>query len=308
MKRLFIILSMAGSVLAVARPVTNMNGRSSKAYDNRAIMFANTCSPASQSADLDINNVRTKILNGGDMWWDLNNPKYEVPKVTDPNAVRKHSLFSGAIWIGGKDNGGNLKLAAMTYRQRGSDFWPGPLDLSTTSTDPGRCEAYDKMWKVTRDELEAAEASNWTDISSSIREWPAGKDRTIKSGNESDDMAPFFSPTGGIDYNPSQGDYPVLDNTRDPLDNGVDKQPDMFIWWVYNDKGNIHSETQGQAIGVECQTTAFAFATNDTDVREPLFTLHALEQHGKVGRMALRHHEHECMGGKALNFHSWYLT
>lgn len=263
MKRLFIILSMAGSVLAVARPVTNMNGRSSKAYDNRAIMFANTCSPASQSADLDINNVRTKILNGGDMWWDLNNPKYEVPKVTDPNAVRKHSLFSGAIWIGGKDNGGNLKLAAMTYRQRGSDFWPGPLDLSTTSTDPGRCEAYDKMWKVTRDELEAAEASNWTDISSSIREWPAGKDRTIKSGNESDDMAPFFSPTGGIDYNPSQGDYPVLDNTRDPLDNGVDKQPDMFIWWVYNDKGNIHSETQGQAIGVECQTTAFAFATND---------------------------------------------
>jgi len=35
--------------------------------------------------------------------------------------------FSGALWIGGKDNGGNLKLAAMTYRQRGSDFWPGPF-------------------------------------------------------------------------------------------------------------------------------------------------------------------------------------
>ena len=78
--------------------------------------------PASQSVDLDVNNVRTKLLNGGDMWWDLNNPKYEIPKINDPNAVRKHSLFSGAIWIGGKDNGGNLKLAAMTYRQFGSDF------------------------------------------------------------------------------------------------------------------------------------------------------------------------------------------
>jgi hypothetical protein len=72
------------------------------------------------------------------MWWDLNNPKYEIPKVTDPNAVRKHSLFSGAIWIGGRDNGGNLKLAAMTYRQRGSDFWPGPLETTTAATDPLR--------------------------------------------------------------------------------------------------------------------------------------------------------------------------
>src|SRR5688572_21894706 len=59
--------------------------------------FANTCKAASQSADLDINNVRTRIQNGGDMWWDLNNPKYEVPKVSDANSVRKHALFAGAL-------------------------------------------------------------------------------------------------------------------------------------------------------------------------------------------------------------------
>lgn len=263
MKRIIFILMMGASFLAMARPVTNINGKSGKVYDNRALMFANTCSPASQSADLDINNVRTKILNGGDMWWDLNNPKYEVPKVTDPNSVRKHSLFSGAIWIGGKDNGGNLKLAAMTYRQRGSDFWPGPLDVTTAATDPARCNAYDKLWKVTRDELEVASNSGWTDLSNSIRDWPAGKDRVIKIGAEVDDLAPFFDENGDGYYNPSAGEYPVLDNTRDKVDNGVDKQPDMFIWWVYNDKGNIHSETQGQPIGVECQTTAFAFSTND---------------------------------------------
>ena len=34
--------------------------------------FGSDCDPATQSADLDVNNVRTKILNGGDMWWDLN--------------------------------------------------------------------------------------------------------------------------------------------------------------------------------------------------------------------------------------------
>ncbi len=40
--------------------------------------FGNDCDPATHSAELDVNNVRTKILNGGAMWLDLNNPKYEI--------------------------------------------------------------------------------------------------------------------------------------------------------------------------------------------------------------------------------------
>lgn len=264
MKRILFYMGLALTVAtATARPVENINRNTTRFNDDRAVMFANTCEPASQSADLDINNVRTKILNGGDMWWDLNNPKYEVPKITDPNAVRKHSLFSGAIWIGGKDNGGNLKLAAMTYRQRGSDFWPGPLETTTAATDPVRCENYDRLWKVTRDELEEFEASNYLTVSNNIRDWPGGKDRTIKTGSEDNVMAPFKDIDNSGSYEYQNGEHPVLDGSRPVADNGVDKQPDMFIWWVYNDKGNIHSETQGQPIGVECQTTAFAFATND---------------------------------------------
>ncbi len=269
MKRIVLLIGIAATAgLTLARPVVNGNrGSKSNSNDNRATMFANTCEPATQSVDMDINNVRTKLLNGGDMWWDLNNPKYEVPKVSDPTAVRKHALFSGAVWIGGKDNGGNLKLAAMTYRQRGSDFWPGPLDVSTAGTDPLRCKGYDKMWKVTRDELErfqASASSGFSDMSASIKDWPAGSNRSVKMGNEDSRLAPFYDafPKDGI-YQPEAGEYPVLDNTRPDDENGVDKQPDMMIWWVYNDKGNIHSETQGQPIGVECQTTAFAFATND---------------------------------------------
>ena len=253
-------LAVAAGTIS-ARPV--VNGGKFSGSDNRAMMFANTCEPASTSADLDINNVRTKLLNGGDMWWDLNNPKYEVPKVTDPNAVRKHALFSGAIWIGGKDNGGSLKLAAMTYRQRGSDFWPGPLDTTTASTDPVRCKNYDRMWKVTRDDLEQFEESKYISQSNDIREWPAGYDRSVRTGNEARYLAPFKDIDGDGLYEPENGEHPVLDERRPVGDNGVDKQPDMFIWWVFNDRGNIHSETQAQPIGVECQTTAFAFATND---------------------------------------------
>jgi len=248
-----------------ARPVVNINPKSKQVnQDNRMNMFANTCEPASQSADLDINNVRTKILNGGDMWWDLNNPKYEIPKVSDANTVRKHALFSGALWIGGLDDGGNLKLAAMTYRQRGSDFWPGPLDTTTAATDPQRCKAYDRIWKVTRTEMEEAQEGGWISPSTGISEWPAGFNRPYAtSSTEPRSLAPFKDINGNGIYEPFQGEHPVLDPRRPISENGVDKQPDMMLWFAYNDKGNIHSETQGVPIGLELHTTAFAFATND---------------------------------------------
>ena len=246
-----------------ARPDRGVTPRkSNQNISNRANAWGNTCSPASQSTDLDINNVRTKILNGGDMWWDLNNPRYEVPKVSDPNAVRKHSLFSGALWIGGKDNGGNLKLAAMTYRQRGSDFWPGPLDITTASTDPVRCETYDRLWKITRADLEATEADP-TAATEDIASWPASLNRLTRTGSEARYLAPFLDADNDGEYNYLNGDHPVLDNRKPNNENGVSAQPDMFIWFVYNDKGNIHSETQGAPIGLEIQTTAFAYATND---------------------------------------------
>lgn len=265
MKKLGIIFaSLLAMQAGFSRPIENMGSRANKLKVNkRAGALANTCNPASQSADLDVNNVRTKLLNGGDMWWDLNNPKYEVPKINDPNAVRKHALFSGAIWIGGKDNGGNLKLAAMTYRQNGSDFWPGPLDTTNAATDPLRCNSYDRMWKVTRDELEEFETSKYLTQSAGIRDWPGGKDRNVKFGAEASYMAPYKEVVPDGVYNPFDGEHPVLDERRPISENGVDRQPDMFIWWVYNDRGNIHSESSGQPIGVECQTTAFAFSTND---------------------------------------------
>src|SRR5574343_108355 len=265
MKKLGIIFAGLLAIQAgFSRPIEYMGSRANKLKVNkRAGAMANTCNPASQSADLDVNNVRTKLLNGGDMWWDLNNPKYEVPKINDPNAVRKHALFSGAIWIGGKDNGGNLKLAAMTYRQNGSDFWPGPLDTTNAATDPLRCNSYDRMWKVTRDELEEFETSKYLTQSAGIRDWPGGKDRSVKFGAEASYMAPYKEVVPDGVYNPFDGEHPVLDERRPISENGVDRQPDMFIWWVYNDRGNIHSESSGQPIGIECQTTAFAFSTND---------------------------------------------
>lgn len=234
---------------------------------NRLMKFASDCEPASAQADLDINNVRTRILNGGDMWWDLSNARYEIPKLTDLNAVRKNSLFAGAIWIGGEDEG-VLKLAAMTYRQGGSDFWPGPLDKVTGTTNSSRCESYDQIYKVSREEIEkhreAWENGTLVSLSDGIKNWPGNG----RGANEPDLLAPFYDEDSNGIYEPFNGDYPVLQTECRGLPIAREKntaadQPDQMLWFVYNDRGNIHSETQGQAQGLELQTTAFAYATND---------------------------------------------
>ena len=263
--RKYATLVMIGlCTVALAKEDVPRERPTQKQQDRMAMKFGSDCDPATQSADLDVNNVRTKILNGGDMWWDLSSARYEVPKIEDLNSVRKHSMFAGAIWIGGEDLGGSLKLAAMTYRQRGSDFWPGPLDKITSTTNASICEQYDKIWKVDGSDIIAHYEEFTTngavalpDVS--IRDWP---------GNSSDGITPL-APYKDVDnngtYNPESGDYPVLQDKckGTVIENAAEDQPDQMLWWIYNDNGNIHSETQGDPIGLEMQTTAFAYATND---------------------------------------------
>ena len=97
--------------------ITNPNDNNN---DNGLRVVAAGCLPATSSTELNINNVRTLILGSGDMWWDLSAAQYEVPK--DGNI---HSIFAGALWIGGLDDANNLKVGAMTYRSSGVDFFRG---------------------------------------------------------------------------------------------------------------------------------------------------------------------------------------
>ncbi len=228
------------------------------------------CTAASSRVDLDINNVRATLQNGGDMWWDLvGSPLYEVPKIDPPgSAPAVHSLFAGAIWIGGLDDGGNLKVAAQTYRQSGDDYWPGPLDNNASVTDE-TCVDYDRHWKVNGVEIDkhigkylAGTLGGPGDIAQSILEWP-GKGNPYAKGNNGTllsiniDLAPFEDVDNNGIYDPTGGDYPVIN----PTNSGI--FADQMIFWTYNDKGNIHTESQGAAIGIQINALAFAFATND---------------------------------------------
>ena len=106
---------------------------------------AAACSPATGLKDLEWNNVRARIETGGNMWQDRANNRaaYEVPKPA-PDEQGVSSLFAGGLWMGGKSLDQTLKLAAVTFRGNGNDYWPGPLSNDgNAETTPAVCLQYD---------------------------------------------------------------------------------------------------------------------------------------------------------------------
>ena len=245
------------------------------------------CSPASAYDWLDINNIRARVNSGGDMWWDLDGlAKYFIPR--EGTAT---SMFSSSLWIGGLDINNQLKLAAQRYRQVGIDYWTGPLTIDgTASVDETVCAQYDEFFKITRAEVD--DFLSHTDpidghfvpstdyvIPPAILNWPAHGD---VSQGQSYYLAPFYDVSGDGEYDPYAGDYPYYDITNELCHSETPTMEeewegtvtgsiladqvikgDQTLWYIFNDKGNIHTETSGSAIGMEIRAQAFAFATND---------------------------------------------
>lgn len=238
---------------------------------NKAIVFlglicfpffisAQTCVESTAYTELDINKVSAGVLAAGDLWWDLSNGKYIAPKPL-PGEDPVSAIFAGAIWIGGYDNSNNLKVAAQSYRQGGNDFWPGPV--ITNPMTAIECLKWDQHFSVLGSEITAFLADyndNGTindPIPNSIITWPA-------SGNPNAfpflpplpirDLAPFKDQNGNGIYEPTSGDHPILG-----LDNSQDEYADQMIWWVVNDVGDTHGNTNGKQIGLEMQVMAYAY-------------------------------------------------
>lgn len=192
---------------------------------------------------------------------------YEVPKGSG-----SYSIFAGALWMGGQDVNGQLKLAAATFGTGGNNYWAGPLNTTTAEIDPATCAKWDKYFKITREEVDAFVAwfeSGKTDpsdykVPKSILEWPAHGDVSL---GQDFYLAPFYDRDGDGVYDPEgSGDYPYYD-----LKGNIDCRKvrdirlfgDETFWWVFNDKGNVHNDPTSPAIGMEIRAQAFAFSTND---------------------------------------------
>jgi hypothetical protein len=239
---------------------------------------AAACNPATATIDLDINNVRSRLMTGGDMWWDrgTGTAKYEIPKGSG-----KSSLFAGSVWVGGYDEQKILKVAGQLFRNKGNDYWPGPTQVDrfgvNSAPDQTICSDWDKFWKIDRStliefrdlqRLNSGSPDDWTngldEKYRNIVQWPAtGNAKALGTSglplpqltdsnyiNYGRNYAPFVDMDGDGKYNPLKGDYP-------------DILGDQYIWWVFNDMGNVKLQSESVSIGMEVQTSAFAFSSKD---------------------------------------------
>lgn len=253
------------------------------------------CSPAIRITYLEFNNVRTRIETGGLWWQDRANGRadYEVPKGSN-----SYALYAGGLWLAGTDVNGQLKAAVSKFGQ-GVDYWAGPLDTTgTAEIDDVTCSSWDRFFEISKAEVlefvlwnqakqEGTAAEDFPDyqVPQSIIEWPGNGDQSKEQAAK---LAPYVDVDRDGRYDYLSGDYPFYDlgpgfNTfvdptllteagavdcRAPrIDRSESSKRPLFgdktYWWIFNDKGNLHTESNAPSIGMEIHGQAFAFATND---------------------------------------------
>jgi hypothetical protein len=245
------------------------------------VQFRASCTTAQAQFDMDINNVRARLLTGGDMWWDRSDGKYVVPKPL-PGQPEVAAIYAAGIWMGGFDSGNNLKMACQTYGNNGgsSDYWPGPLSDDEGITDPQTCNDWDRHFEIKgtdiqqhlskyQQAIDGQQPYLESEIPLSVKGWPARGNPYFSQihgfdlPNTDQGLAGFFDQDGDGSYEPLDGDYPTIEFRGCQEFNP--QFPDQMVFWIYNDEGAgaIHGETNGFPIRMEIQATAFAYATDD---------------------------------------------
>ena len=260
---------------------------------------AAACKRAQSTAELNINNVRALINGYGNMWYDGAVTQYHLPKNSNSSPLYCAALWIGGTDVNDQLRIAALRFGSEGDDYWPG---PLKID-GTASIDLPVCNRYDKHWIITKSDVLAHKEHfiygdgtvtvnpevTPAEPADVIANWPAHGD-----GNDlSHYLAPFYDADGDGEYNPNNGDYPYYDFDNDlcprtlkalhPDQNTVSiptmeteanivtggilsdqvLKGDQTIWWVFNDMGNSHTETNGQPIGLEIRAQAFAFSTND---------------------------------------------
>ena len=211
------------------------------------------CPSPLAEAYLDVNNVRARIFNNGNLFWRGSPSVYEVPKGGGASSV-----FNSGIWIGGMV-GGQLRAAAARYGNY--QYWAGPLDDS--GEPPEDCAVFDRLYKVNRADVDDYEATGTA--TPDLRDWPTGLG------------APTYAvPNNGLDDDgdgETDEEFETIAIVDQPLASRIDRKVDLAggerpailgdqsIWWIMNDRGNLHNAPGADTppVGLEVHVMAFAF-------------------------------------------------
>jgi hypothetical protein len=228
---------------------------------------ASSCTPPVERRFMDFNDLRVLIETGGIMWQDrlLNRGSYFAPKPPSTASNGPSVLYAGALWMGGTDVNGQLKLAGMLFGSRGRDYWTGPLtvNLNTGNYNPiepviggsnvvrpfgeatitaQTCVQYDKFFTVSKalvrefirwwecnEDPTISGCDNSVTVSAQtlnvILNWPAHGDESLGQDRY---LAPFYDRNKNGVYDPIEGgDYPWYD-FEDEIDCRNDRRVTLF--------------------------------------------------------------------------------
>lgn len=196
---------------------------------------------------LDFNSTSGILMDEGQLFNDPNSGigGYEVPKGSGKNCI-----YTASFWMAGIDENGIMRNACTRYNS-GRDFFSGPFSSTASYNDPSYLSAYsDAIWTVTKNEIDDY-ILNYSQVGyiipSSIIAWPGNGILTL---GISQNLAPFVDLNGNNLYEPSLGDYP-------------DIRGDEASYIIMNDVADVHSESNGEPLGIEVHVMAYQFSSND---------------------------------------------
>ncbi len=186
-----------------------------------------SCALGTAAGTLDVSDVRARLFNTGSLFYSSTaSAQYTVPQDFGTSPI-----FAAGIWVGGLI-GGDLRAAGSRYAQ--FEFWPGPLNEDATLPNPTDCSAFDRIFVVSRADVLDYEATGTA--TPDLAEWPVALGAPVVDG----DGVPG-------NYDLAGGDRPLVYGHQ-------------TAFWVMNDVGNEHNETDTEPIGLEVRVSAFSVA------------------------------------------------
>lgn len=161
-----------------------------------------------------------------------------------PTGIRESLLQGASVWVTG-EAGTQLRVTAPMLQSTGFEVQPGPL--SAQGQPLVDCTPFNRVWLVTRADLDAYNASGM--LTDDLRDWPAAAGAPVVDGD-------------GVagNYNLAGGDRPRLIG-------------DVTAWWVMNDQ-TLARESGGVPVGLEIRTMAYAYNTGS--LKDMLFVRYTM--------------------------------
>lgn len=218
------------------------------------LLLGATDSYAQTSAVVNSTNISAPFSAGGDLF--NVQPNYQN-SVAAPVQNPMPLYTVGQLWIGGIDQSGILHVAAQTYRQTGTDYWPGPLDTSSATSTAIQAAQWNRVWAIRQTMIDSFRAGFYAQTPPEITDWPANGN---PAAGEAQNLAPYADLNANNTYEPSLGEYPVI-------------RGDEAAFFIFHDhqQATPHGLTGGLPMGVEVQVMAYGYHCADSAIANSIF-------------------------------------